>query len=256
MKLTNILAATVVGLSIVSCTNGQFKEKSSLASEVDSVSYAIGLDMATKIKANFDEMDQDLFVQGFKNGMDSTNLLIEAKDVNTILRTFFQKKQEEKMKQMQEEQAKKAEAEFGDNKKAGEEFLAENKTKDGVKTTESGLQYLVLKEGEGETPKATSRVKVHYHGTLTDGTVFDSSVDRGEPAEFGVGQVIKGWTEGLQLMKPGAKYKFFIPQELAYGAQQRGQHIKPFSTLVFEVELLDIIEPLGQGHSKGDGHGH
>ncbi|MDO6674724.1 FKBP-type peptidyl-prolyl cis-trans isomerase [Tenacibaculum sp. 1B UA] len=240
MKLTNILAATVVGLSIVSCSNGQFKQKSSLATEVDSVSYAIGLDMANKIKTNFDEMDQDLFVQGFKNGMDSTNLLVESKDVNNILRAFFQKKQQEKMKQMQEEQAKKAEAEFGENKKAGEEFLATNKAKDGVKTTESGLQYVVLKEGEGEVPTANSRVKVHYHGTLIDGTVFDSSVERGEPTEFGVGQVIKGWTEGLQLMKPGAKYKFFIPQELAYGAQQRGQHIKPFSALVFEVELLEI----------------
>lgn len=240
MKLTNILAATVVGLSVVSCSNGQFKEKSSLATEVDSVSYALGLDMANKIKVNFDDMDQGLFVQGFKNGMDSTNLLIESKDINNILRTFFQKKQQEKMKEMQEEQAKKAEVEFGDNKKAGEEFLAENKIKDGVQTTESGLQYIVLKEGEGEAPTASSRVKVHYHGTLTDGTVFDSSVERGEPSEFGVGQVIKGWTEGLQLMKPGAKYKFFIPQDLAYGAQPRGQHIKPFSALVFEVELLEV----------------
>lgn len=240
MKLTNILAATVVGLSIVSCSNGQFKQKSSLATEVDSVSYALGLDMANKIKTNFDEMDQDLFVQGFKNGMDSTNLLVESKDINNILRAFFQKKQQEKMKQMQEEQAKKAEAEFGDNKKAGEDFLAENKTKDGVKATESGLQYVVLKEGEGDAPTASSRVKVHYHGTLIDGTVFDSSVEKGEPAEFGVSQVIKGWTEGLQLMKSGAKYKFFIPQELAYGPQQRGQHIKPFSALVFEVELLEV----------------
>ncbi|WP_428742256.1 FKBP-type peptidyl-prolyl cis-trans isomerase [Tenacibaculum sp.] len=240
MKLTNILAATVVGLSIVSCSNGQFKQKSSLTSEVDSVSYALGLDMATKIKVNFDEMDQDLFVQGFKNGMDSTNLLVETKDINNILRAFFQKKQQEKMKKMQEEQAKKAEEEFADNKKVGEDFLAENKTKEGVKTTDSGLQYIVLKEGEGESPKETSRVKVNYHGTLIDGTVFDSSVERGEPAEFGVNQVIKGWTEGLQLMKPGSKYKFFIPQELAYGYQKRGQHIKPFSALVFEVELLKV----------------
>lgn len=240
MKITKILAAAVVGLSIVSCSNGQFKEKSSLANEIDSVSYSLGLDMASKIKMNFEDMDQDLFVQGFKSGMDSTNLLVQPKDVNNILRTFFQKKQQEKMKQMQEEQAKKAEAEFGDNKKAGEEFLAANKTKDGVKTTESGLQYIVLKEGKGESPKANAKVKVHYHGTLIDGTVFDSSVERGKPTEFGVDQVIKGWTEGLQLMKPGAKYKFFIPQELAYGAQQRGKDIKPFSALVFEVELIEI----------------
>ncbi|MGB1043265.1 MAG: FKBP-type peptidyl-prolyl cis-trans isomerase [Tenacibaculum sp.] len=254
MKLTKILAATVVGLSIVSCGNNGFKTKSSLANEVDSVSYAIGLDMANKIKVNFDEMDEDLFVQGFKNGMDSTNLLVETKDINVILRSFFQKKQQEKMKAQQAKQAEEAEKKFGDHKKAGEKFLAENKTKEGVKTTESGLQYVVLKEGEGEAPKATSKVKVHYHGTLTDGTVFDSSVERNKPSEFGVNQVIKGWTEGLQLMKPGAKYKFFIPQELAYGAQQRGAKIKPFSALVFEVELLEVMMP--QGHSKGDGHGH
>ena len=240
MKLTKFLAVAVVTLSIVSCGNSQFKTKSSLATEVDSVSYSLGLDMANKIKMNFEDLDQDLFVQGFKNGMDSTNLLVESKDINNILRTFFQKQQQEKMKEQQEAQAKKAEAEFGEYKKEGEKFLADNKTKDGVKTTASGLQYVVLKEGNGDAPTATSRVKVHYHGTLTDGTVFDSSVDRGEPTEFGVNQVIKGWTEGLQLMKPGAKFKFFIPQDLAYGAQQRGAKIKPFSALVFEVELLEV----------------
>ncbi|WP_272148787.1 FKBP-type peptidyl-prolyl cis-trans isomerase [Tenacibaculum aiptasiae] len=243
MKLTKILAVTVIGLSIVSCNNtnnSQFKTSKSLENEVDSVSYAIGLDMASKIKMNFEDMNQDLFVQGFKNGMDSTNLLIEAKSVSPILRTFFQRVQQEKMIKQQQELAKKAEIEFGDYKKEGEKFIAENKTKEGVKTTESGLQYIVLKEGKGESPKLSSRVKVHYHGTLADGTVFDSSVDRGQPSEFGVGQVIKGWTEGLQLMKPGAKYKFFIPQELAYGAQQRGAKIKPFSPLVFEVELLEV----------------
>lgn len=240
MKLIKILAATAVTLSVVSCGNSGFKTKSSLATEVDSVSYSLGLDMANKIKVNFEDLDQDLFVQGFKNGVDSTNLLVDSKEINNILRSFFQKKQEEKMKEQQAAQAKKAITEFGDYKKEGEKFLAENKTKEGVKTTATGLQYVVLKPGKGDAPKVSSRVKVHYHGTLTDGTVFDSSVDRGEPTEFGVGQVIKGWTEGLQLMKPGAKYKFFIPQDLAYGAQQRGEKIKPFSTLIFEVELLEV----------------
>lgn len=258
MKITKFLIATAVGVSVVSCSKEQFKVKSSLTNEVDSISYAIGLDMASKIKANFEEMDHDLFVQGFRNGIDSTNLLIDSKEINTIIRTYFQKKNDERIKKMQEEQVKKAEQEFGEYKKENEKFLEENKTKDGVVTTDSGLQYVVLKEGNGENPIETSRVKVHYHGTLIDGTVFDSSVERNEPTTFGVGQVIKGWTEGLQLMKPGAKYKFFIPENLAYGSQQRGQHIKPFSTLVFEVELLEIIpqENLGEGHSKGDGHGH
>jgi FKBP-type peptidyl-prolyl cis-trans isomerase FklB len=130
---------------------------------------------------------------------------------------------------------------YGANKKAGEEFLAENAKREGVITTESGLQYEVVTMGKGAKPAATDRVKVHYHGTLTDGTVFDSSVDRGTPAEFGVNQVIQGWVEGLQLMPVGSKFKLYIPQNLAYGSQDQGQ-IKPFSTLVFEVELIEILK--------------
>ena len=122
-------------------------------------------------------------------------------------------------------------------------FLEVNRSKEGVQTTDSGLQYIVLKEGSGDKPKAISKVKVHYHGTSLDGTVFDSSVDKGVPSEFFVNQVIKGWTEGLQLMSVGSKYKFFIPQELAYGAfPHQGSPIKPFSALIFEVELLEIIK--------------
>jgi len=135
-------------------------------------------------------------------------------------------------------------------KSEGEAFLATNKKKKGVKTTASGLQYEVLREGFGTKPGPTSRVKVHYHGTTPDGDVFDSSVDKGQPIEFGLNQVIKGWTEGLQLMSGGSKFKFFIPQELAYGANpQPGSIIKPFMPLVFEVELLEILE----GPAKGDG---
>ncbi len=124
----------------------------------------------------------------------------------------------------------------------GEAFLAENKDKDGIQITESGLQYKVISEGEGESPKPSDKVTVHYTGKLIDGTVFDSSVQRGEPAEFGVTQVIPGWVEGLQLMKPGAKYEFFIPQELAYGEQGSQGAIPPFAALVFEVELIKIAE--------------
>ena len=128
---------------------------------------------------------------------------------------------------------------YGTVKEDGEKFLAENALKEGVTTTESGLQYEVIKMGKGKKPAATDRVKVHYHGTLTDGTVFDSSVERGEPTSFGLNQVIKGWTEGLQLMPVGSKFRFYIPQELGYGAQAAGS-IPPYSTLIFDVELLSI----------------
>ncbi|MBQ0076261.1 MAG: FKBP-type peptidyl-prolyl cis-trans isomerase [Bacteroidales bacterium] len=128
---------------------------------------------------------------------------------------------------------------YGQTKQEGEEFLAANATKDGVIVTESGLQYEVIKMGKGPKPSATDRVRVHYHGTLIDGTVFDSSVERGEPITFGLNQVIKGWTEGLQLMPVGSKFRFYIPQELGYGAREAGS-IPPYSVLIFEVELLDI----------------
>ncbi len=233
---------TFCGLFVVlfSC-NSQGITTKPLNTELDSVNYAFGLNMATNMKKNFPEADKDLFVQGFLSGMDSVNLLISPSKTDSILRTYFQKKQEADMKKQKEEALKKAEEEYGDVKKAGEAFMEENKSKEGVKVTDSGLQYIVLKEGTGETPKANSKVKVHYHGTLSDGTVFDSSVDRGKPTEFFVNQVIPGWKEGLQLMKEGAKYKFFVPQELAYGAFPRPGVIKPFSPLVFEVELIEIL---------------
>ncbi|PQJ19664.1 FKBP-type peptidyl-prolyl cis-trans isomerase [Tenacibaculum sp. SG-28] len=240
MRITKIIAAAIVGLTIVSCSNGQLKTNSSLNSDIDSVSYAIGVDMATKITVNFKEADYDMFLQGFKSVLDSTDLKIDPKDANIVISNYFRKAQEDKMKLMQEKQEIEAIRKFGEYKKVNEDFLEKNKNNSGVVTTASGLQYSVLKEGEGEAPKESARVKVHYTGTLIDGTVFDSSVERNQPAEFGVTQVIKGWTEGLQLMKPGAKYKFFIPQELAYGYLQKGDKIKPFSTLVFEVELLEV----------------
>jgi FKBP-type peptidyl-prolyl cis-trans isomerase len=151
---------------------------------------------------------------------------------NAMLNNYFQQKQQ--MTQMQEE---KNAMEY---KAVGEEFLASNAKRKGVKVTDSGLQYEVLKEGKGANPTETSTVKVHYHGTTPEGVVFDSSVDRGEPISFGLNQVIKGWTEGVQLMKVGAKYKFYIPQELAYGPSSPSPIIKPYMPLVFEVELLEI----------------
>ncbi len=207
-----------------------------LINSVDSVSYALGLDMANKMKPNFSEVNGDLFVQGYSEAQDSTKVLLEEGSIDFILRTYFIRRQKEIAE-------KRANEQFGDVKEQGVKFLEENESADGVVTTESGLQYVVLTEGGENHPTATDNVTVHYHGTTIDGTVFDSSVDRGTPASFGLNQVIKGWTEGLQLMGEGAKFKFFIPQELAYGANAPGGGqgvIKPFMPLVFEVELISI----------------
>ena len=173
-------------------------------------------------------VDIDIIKQGLINGLKGSTVQMKAEEAQMYLQTTMQKLQEQKM-----------ERQFGANKTAGEKFLATNKSKAGVITTASGLQYEVIKKGNGPLPTDTSRVKVHYHGTLIDGTTFDSSIDRGEPAVFGVNQVIKGWTEALKLMPVGSKYKLYIPQELAYGGQDQGA-IKPFSVLIFDVELLSI----------------
>ena len=242
MRIGKILSVFAVALLVVSCNKNGAQNKS-LKTATDSLSYAIGMDVARNVGSTFqEEFDHDLFYQGYRNVVDSSDVKIDQTLVQGIIQSYMQKKQQETMAKQQEEAAKKAEEQFGEHKAAGEKLIAENIAKEGVQTTESGLQYIVLEEAEGDKPTAADRVKVHYHGTLFDGTVFDSSVDRGEPTTFGVGQVIKGWTEGLQLMSVGSKYKFFIPQELAYGAQQRGQHIKPFTPLVFEVELIEIVK--------------
>ena len=242
MKVVKNLAVVVITATMFSCGN-QVKDVKSLETELDSVSYAVGLSMSSQLKSNFNEVNKTLLNQGIRNGLDSTNLLIEAKEIQKVLSSYFQKKQQATMKERQDKAAELAEANFSENKKAGEDFLAANKSKKGIQTTASGLQYSVMKEGSGEKPAGPApRVKVHYHGTNIEGKVFDSSVDRGTPADFGLNQVIKGWTEGVQLMNQGSKYKFFIPQELAYGAQQKGLDIKPFSTLIFEVELLEVLK--------------
>ena len=242
MKLVKKLAVVAVTVSLFSCGN-QAQDVKILETELDSVSYAVGLSMSGQLKSNFSEVNKSILSQGIRNGLDSTNLLIDAKDMQEVLSGYFKKKQQAQMEEQQAAASKVAEAKFGENKKAGEDFLEANKSKKGVKTTESGIQYIVLKEGSGEKPAGPmTKVKVHYHGTNIEGNVFDSSVDKGTPATFGLNQVIKGWTEGVQLMNEGAKYKFFIPQELAYGAQQRGENIKPFSTLIFEIELLEVLK--------------
>jgi FKBP-type peptidyl-prolyl cis-trans isomerase len=224
----------MIGLTLASCQKAAVTKKS-LATELDSVSYALGMNSSLQLGKNFDNINKDLFVQAFKS--DTTDYLIEEKSVNQFLSTYYRKMRELKKAEEEAETMKKYEK----VKQESITFLNKNKSKEGVMQTESGLQYMVMKAGSGKKPAATDQVKVHYHGTLIDGTVFDSSVDRGEPASFGVNRVIKGWTEGLQLMKEGAKYKFFIPQELAYGSTPRkGGKIRPFDALIFEVELLEV----------------
>lgn len=193
-------------------------------------SYGIGRQIGDQVASNpFEGLDADAVAQGVIDALKGNEMAVEVEDLRAAFGVI-----NERMQAEHEEKAKVAAA-------AGQEFLAENAKKDGVVVTESGLQYEVLTEGTGEKPTAASTVKTHYHGTLIDGTVFDSSYDRGQPAEFPVGGVIKGWTEALQLMSVGSKYRLTIPYELAYGEQGAGGAIGPYQTLVFDVELLEIL---------------
>ena len=220
MKINKLLSAVIVASVMFSC-NKKGASKESLKTEIDSVSYAIGMDVARNAKTSFSEINSELFMEGFMSVIDSSEVLIDQDKAQEVISVYFQKKQEAEFKKQQEEALKKVEETYADNKAAGVKFLEENKSKEGVKVTSSGLQYIVLKEGSGPKPTTNNKVKVHYHGTLIDGTVFESSVENGTPAEFFVTQVVQGWIEGLQLMPVGSKYKFFVPQELAYGAFPR-----------------------------------
>ena len=234
MKKISVLVATVIVAMSASFTSCDSHKSASLKTAVDSASYAIGINTGANYRTNLKtlpggEANIDDLIAGFIQAIkgDSAAMKMTPETAQQYLQTYFV-----------EASAKEA----AQNKEAGEKFLAENKTKEGVITTESGLQYKVENEGTGEKPTAADRVKVHYTGTLLDGTKFDSSVDRGEPAEFGVSQVIRGWTEGLQIMPAGSKYIFWIPSDLAYGERGAGQDIKPNSVLKFEVELLEVIK--------------
>jgi FKBP-type peptidyl-prolyl cis-trans isomerase FklB len=200
-------------------------------SKVDSVSYLVGMNIGSSIVKDFSEANVNMLIKGLQDAMTKQAPMCSDPG-NAMLNGYFQQKQQ--ATQAQEEMNNMA------YKQVGEEFLAKNASRKGVKVTESGLQYEVLNEGKGERPTATSKVKVHYHGTTPEGVVFDSSVERGEPISFGLDQVIKGWTEGVQLMKVGSKYRFYIPQELAYGPSSPSPTIKAYMPLVFEVELIEI----------------
>lgn len=199
---------------------------------MDKVSYALGIGIGRQLsQMGAADLNIDDFAQAIKDVI-AGDLKLGDAEAQQIVQEFFAK-QEEKQKAEAAEKGKAA-------KQDGEKFLAENGKKEGVITTTSGLQYQVLREGNGQSPKATDTVECHYEGTLIDGTKFDSSYDRGQTATFPLNQVIAGWTEGLQLMKEGGKYRFFIPYELGYGERGAGASIPPFSTLVFDVELVSV----------------
>lgn len=201
---------------------------------MDKLSYALGLGIGHQLaQMGASDLNIDDFAAAIKDVIAGNELKVSNQEAQKIVTEYFSK-QEEKMQAERAEKGKAA-------KEAGEAYLKENATKEGVVTTASGLQYMILQEGNGKQPKATDSVKCHYEGFLTDGTLFDSSVQRGEPAIFGLQQVIAGWTEGLQLMKEGAKYRFFIPYRLGYGESGAGASIPPYSTLIFDVELIEVM---------------
>ena len=201
---------------------------------MDKLSYALGLAIGQQLAQMGSEgiIAQD-FAQAIDDVLGGKELKVSHREAQTIVQEYFQKQQEK----LQAERAEKGKV----HKEAGEKFLAENGKKAEVVTLPSGLQYQVLKEGNGKKPSAKDTVKCHYEGTLIDGTVFDSSYQRGEPATFPLQQVIAGWTEGLQLMQEGAKYRFFIPYRLAYGEGGAGAQIPPFAALIFDVELIEVV---------------
>ncbi len=224
--LIGILCLLLLAAPVLAAENTQLK------SQKDKVSYAIGINVGNNLKQLPGDIDRDILLKGFKDALSGAKPMLSEEEMRTVL-AAFQKEMAAKQTEMMKSQGDK-------NKKEGEAFLAENKKKEGVKTLASGLQYKVIKEGTGKAPKATDKVSTHYQGTLIDGTEFDSSYKRGEPATFPVNGVIPGWTEALQLMKVGSKWQLFVPSKLAYGEKGAGPLIGPNAVLIFTVELLAI----------------
>jgi FKBP-type peptidyl-prolyl cis-trans isomerase len=231
----NLIYLPVIFLMIIgmSCQQSGSVKNVKLETEADSAGYAIGILVGTNNKQQVEnapggaDINLDAMVAAFSAASKGEEGAMTTEEADQIIRRFFETA---------------GEKEGQSNLEAGNAFLEENKSREGVNTTASGMQYEVITEGTGPKPSAEDRVRVHYHGTLIDGTVFDSSVDRGEPAVFGVGQVIPGWTEALQLMPVGSKWKIYLPSDLAYGERGAGADIGPNTTLIFEVELLEIVE--------------
>ncbi len=225
---TLILAILVLAIPVMA------QESPVLKDQKDKVSYIIGLDIGNNFKRQSINIDADILTKGLKDSLSGAKPLLADQEIREVMASF-----EKEMKERQEELRKK----IGEkNKKEGENFLAENKKKEGVQTLPSGLQYKVIKASTGKKPQLTDTVTTQYRGALIDGTEFDSSYRRGKPATFAVNGVIRGWTEALQLMEEGAKWELFIPSDLAYGERGAGQQIGPNAILIFEVELISIQE--------------
>ncbi|HKJ78769.1 MAG TPA: FKBP-type peptidyl-prolyl cis-trans isomerase [Prolixibacteraceae bacterium] len=232
-RIVNFLMAIAVIFAAVSCDQSGSVKEVKLETDADSVGYAIGVLVGANNNQQIEsapgggDINTEAMASAFRSAILDEETAITREEADAIVRRYFEGAGEEEAQSNLEE---------------GNAFLEENKQREGVQVTESGLQYEILEEGTGATPGANDQVKVHYHGTLIDGTVFDSSVERGEPATFGVSQVIPGWTEALLMMKEGSKWKIYLPSLIAYGERGAGQNIGPNTTLIFEVELLEIVK--------------
>jgi len=235
MRIGTILLIILLSVSVITCQESENSKSGpvDLSNKQVKYSYAIGMDIGRSLRNQYVEPDIDVLMKGLKASLKSNEDVMTYSDVAKALKEFQTDQREVVIQKRAEEAA--------ENKAAGEKFLAENKNKEGVKVTESGLQYKIITAGTGATPTAKDRVKVDYKGTFINGETFDSSYDRGEPAVFSVGGVIPGWTEGLQLMKVGAKWELYIPSDIAYG-ENGTRNMKPNQTLIFEVELLEIVK--------------
>lgn len=244
--MRKFLISTLIVMGMAACyQQPEAEQKIALDSDKAKLGYAMGMDAGSFFSQMQSDADADAFIEGFETAVAGGEVRIKPEEATKVKQAFMQRKKKE-----QQEQVAKMAADGEANKAAGEAFLTANKKRDDITTTPSGLQYEVIMPAKGEKPKETDTVKVHYRGTLLDGTEFDSSIARGEPATFPLDRVIPGWTEGVQLMNVGSKYRFYVPSELAYGARGAGARIGPNAALIFEVELLEIVNPQEQGSVK------